>query len=208
MSSLRESSEFKRGRNGEQIVSFILRGLGYYIIPSYDFTGRDDNKAPRMLGSRLAFVIPDLDVARGGKRHWVEVKTKAKADFTRKTQREEHGIDKRHYEHYQRVEAETGCEVVIAVYEEISCEVLAITLRRIAKEVRFSANFNAGRGGYFWSRDSMQLLATVRLLNDVYEISVPLKFKPEQIGDWKPIGQVAAQIFEGLRMRLRFEDAA
>lgn len=198
MSSLHDREEFKRGRIGERIVALIMRSCGYFVIPSYDYGGSDGNKAPKMQGPKLALVIPDLDVVRGGKRHWVEVKTKGRADFTRMTAQLEHGIDLRHYEHYQRVEAESGCDVVVSVFEESTGDVLAATLRRISRVGRLSPRFNCGQGGYFWPRSVMTPIARVSHVGSAYEIHVLQRLPANPGFRWTPI----RESFEGLKFRL------
>ena len=42
--AFRETDIFKRGAAGEQKIAMFLQGMGCYIVPSYDFTGRDDNR--------------------------------------------------------------------------------------------------------------------------------------------------------------------
>ena len=90
---------------------------GWFVVPSYDYTGAEEEKAPRLQGLAEEFVIPDLDVCRNGVRKWIEVKTKGKPSPTRMTQRQEHGIAKRHWNSYWRVQEISGTEVWLAIYE-------------------------------------------------------------------------------------------
>ena len=60
-------------------MSDQLQARGWHVIPSYDYSGEDGCKAPRMQGVDSWFTLPDLDIARNGKRFWVEVKAKGKA---------------------------------------------------------------------------------------------------------------------------------
>lgn len=113
----RERPEFKLGNNGERFVAEFLQEKGYYVIPSYDYSGEDNNKAPKMQGKKTAYVIPDLDICRAGLRRWVEVKTKTEATEFKKTGELQHGIDVRHFESYLRVQDESGNEVYLAIYE-------------------------------------------------------------------------------------------
>ena len=76
MPAFRDTEEFKRGQSGERVVAGILMNRGWFVVPSYDYSGEDGNKAPKMQGADLSLVIPDLDIARGGDRRWIEVKTK------------------------------------------------------------------------------------------------------------------------------------
>jgi cytosine/adenosine deaminase-related metal-dependent hydrolase len=118
----RQRPEFQRGRAAEQMVARWLQERGWYVIPSYDYSGEDGEKAPRMQGLKRGFAVPDLDVARGGKRRWVEVKAKSRANprhdaYWGSREVPEHGIDHKNYADYLDVKAESGDEVWIAIYE-------------------------------------------------------------------------------------------
>jgi hypothetical protein len=136
VTTFRESTEFLRGRTGERIVATWLQHRGWFVIPSYDYSGEDGEKAPKMHGQREAFVLPDLDVCKAGTRRWAEVKTKAAPTFTRITGRFEHGIPLRHYNEYQRVQRETGCHVYLFIVEEDTQIVIAESLDQLSKSVR------------------------------------------------------------------------
>mgnify|MGYP001343493932 CR=1 FL=1 len=164
MTAFCETEEFIRGSNGEKLVAAYLQEHGYYVIPSYDFTGDENNKAPKLQGLRDAHVIPDLDVAKDGRRKWCEVKTKREASFTRKTGRYEHGISERHLRSYMRVQAITGTPVHLVVYEESTGALLMQTADWIAANGRRSNMKKQGRdegGMVYFPRDGMKQIYTV-----------------------------------------------
>ena len=103
---------------GKLSMAQELKRRGWFVLPSYDYSGKDDDKAPRLQGLEVSYVIPDLDVCRHGRRAWVEVKTKGAATLTRTTGRREHGISQRHWRDYWHVQRATGCEVFLCIYEE------------------------------------------------------------------------------------------
>lgn len=149
----RARPEFIQGRNGEQLVAEFLKAKGYYVIPSYDYSGEDNNKAPKLQGLRLAYVIPDLDVCREGLRRWVEVKTKTEATYYRKKKELQHGIDKRHFEQYQIVQAETGCEVSLGIYELNPRPVLLIaSIDDLNEYLCHEATSSDGSRMLYWDR--------------------------------------------------------
>lgn len=154
----RETVEFQRGHNGERMVAELLQQHGWYVIPSYDYAGEDHDKAPRLQGALGGFIIPDLDIAKDGARRWAEVKTKAEATFTRITQRLEHGISKRHYEHYQKVQQITGDEVWLFVVEENTGTVLFAKLDDLEPFKRVYNGDKMSRGGMvFYPRDCFKV---------------------------------------------------
>ena len=109
-----DTREFERGRQGELAIARWLQERGWYVIPSYDYSGQDGTKAPRLQGLLAGYAIPDLDVCRGGDRMWVEVKVKGGATYHRLTDTFEHGISLRLYRHYLEVQRLTGTQVSLS----------------------------------------------------------------------------------------------
>lgn len=152
-----ETAIYKRGRNGEEVVAQLLMENGWHIIPSYDFTGDDANKAPRLKGKGSHFAIPDLDISRDGERLWAEVKTKEKPDWYRKGQAWVHGMSLRLWNGYKRVQEITGTPVWIYVYEEESGWVIRQLLDRLAIGAREYIGTKMGQDGMvFFERDSFR----------------------------------------------------
>jgi hypothetical protein len=149
----RESPEFQRGRSGEQAVAAFLRRRGWYIIPSYDYSGEDGDKAPKLEGLHIGHPVPDLDAAQSGKRFWVEVKTKGGATFNRKRNRLEHGICVRHYRAYLEVQRITGAPVFLAIVEEDTGITLCARLDQLPAVFYEGAKMDRG-GMVFFPRDA------------------------------------------------------
>ena len=154
----KENPLYIKGHAGEVLVSQILQRRGWYIVPSYDYSGGDDDKAPRMQGEKLCYILPDLDVSREGERVWVEVKTKEEAILYRKTNTMRHGISLRHYRHYQEVEKISGCAVYLAVYEVKTGDVLMAKLSKLDKHNQIHESNNM----VYFPRDAFDLLETVK----------------------------------------------
>lgn len=92
----------------------FLIARGYYILPSYDYSGIKDDKAPRLHGRNRHLVIPDLlawHSEKGGA--WFEIKVKTHADFNRKRQHVVTGFALRHYRDYLAVKALTKLPVYV-----------------------------------------------------------------------------------------------
>lgn len=133
-----------------------LQMRGWYVIPSYDYSGEGGAKAPKLQGLKAAFPVPDLDVCRFGVRRWVEVKTKEAADFTYKTGRFEHGIE--HFDDYVRVAEETGTGAWLAIYELSTKALLLQSFAKLGAPRRSVMN---GRRMAFWPRDAFDMAATI-----------------------------------------------
>lgn len=156
MTNIRERPQFTLGRSAELIVADWLRQLGWYVIPSYDYSGDDGNKAPRLQGLTKRFPIPDLDIAQNGHRRWVEVKAKTKANWTWKTQQYEHGIE--HYDDYIQVEQETGTEAWLAIYEITTTCLLMQSFNMLGEPRRSTMN---GTRMAYWPRDAFKLVTQI-----------------------------------------------
>jgi hypothetical protein len=153
--------EFWRGRNGEKIVGALLNQRGFFVIPSYDYSGEDD-KAPRMHGPDTDHVLPDLDTARTGERYWAEVKTKAAPTLHRGSGVLEHGVSLRLWREYWQVQEITGCTVFLFVYEEGSGDVLARSLAKLDRVKRLYDGGKMGRHGMvFFPRSAFAVIANV-----------------------------------------------
>lgn len=162
MASLRETPQFKMGRRGEQVVAAMLRELGFWVIPSYDYAGPNGDRAPSLHGRDGDLAVPDLDLARNGHRRWVEIKTKSSATFTYKTRQLEHGIDWNAYQRYLDVQDITGVEVWLAFYERDTGEVLHQSLDHLATVVRRDEGTKMSRYGMaFFPRTELLLLGRV-----------------------------------------------
>jgi len=114
----------------EKAFALYLQRRGYYILPTYDYTGLKDDKAPRLKGENQSLVVPDLLAAKNGLFSWFEIKLKQQADLYRKTNVLETGLALRHWKHYQEVKRLTGTLVnIIFIHEkeqEIRCGELSI----------------------------------------------------------------------------------
>ena len=111
-------SKLAWSREAELSVADWLKTNGYFIIPSYDYSGSNGDKAPKMQSIKHCYPVPDLDVSKNGGRTWIEVKRYGYAPYNRKHGCYVHGISKRLYDSYYKVEKITGCEVWLAIEEE------------------------------------------------------------------------------------------
>lgn len=156
-----DNPEFIRGRAGEMTVAKLLRERGWYVVPSYDYSGANGDKAPKLTGLRDGFAIPDLDVARDGKRIWVEVKVKAGPTYHRITQVYEHGISLRLFGHYRRVEAITGCVVWLFILEEDSMLLRIASLQSLGDPRTYDGKRMGRDGMAFWPQERFKEWAKI-----------------------------------------------
>lgn len=87
---------------------WLQKARDYYVLPTYDYSGLADNKAPRMAGYKTNLIVPDLLAAKDGRFVWFEVKLKTAAALYRKTNTWQTGIPLRHYHHYTELQLLTG----------------------------------------------------------------------------------------------------
>lgn len=163
MTEFRDKPEYKRGQTGSRIVADRLKALGWYVIPSEDYSGQEDNKAPSLVGFADRYVTPDLDVSKAGTRKWVEVKTKKQPSPGRVLKGPCHGFRLRHLENYRRVQAITGAQVFLAVYEECSGDVLIRKLDDLPKPFVTTMRKNGRDDGphAFFRRDAFRFFFNV-----------------------------------------------
>lgn len=107
--------EFKRalavGMRGEEVVCKALLSMGISALPLYQFA---PEISPKILTSASNFNSPDL-VCFGHKgAFFVEVKTKQSWGLDRASGLLVSGINKRHFDDYAAIEAQTGIPVYIA----------------------------------------------------------------------------------------------
>lgn len=117
------------GQLGEKIVAREYRRDGWGVIASFKFSGENDNEAPAIeIDDGEREITPDLDVSKGGKRVWIEVKTHAIAAQNRKLGVGTHGVPVRLYDNYVAVEKRSGNPVFLAVVQLDTKEILVSRL--------------------------------------------------------------------------------
>jgi hypothetical protein len=136
-------AQLEIGRLGERLVEVFLKRSGEGVIPSYDYSGKDGQKAPRLQLLDRSLAIPDLDRAIRGWRRWGEVKTyRSPVPNRRRGGLLVHGFENRLFRQYLKVCELTGttCQVLVLEYE--SGWLLGIELEEIE-----SCGFDCECGG-------------------------------------------------------------
>lgn len=156
------------GREIEKAVAVWLMKRGQLILPVYDYSGLAEGKAPKFTADcqSRSLVLPDLLGAKAGNSAWFEVKFKNRADFTRKTARFETGISKRLWEHYQRVESESGFPVWLIFAHKQENELRGDSIASLRGSERIYKGYKMGHAGMvFFDYKKLKLLAK---LSSVY----------------------------------------
>jgi hypothetical protein len=106
---------------------------GNYVLPTSEYSGFHDDKAPRLEappGSE-SLVLPDFLLARERRSMFVELKYKQKAVTWRKTGQRRTGFARRLFEHYQTVESVTGLPVYVLFMHEEEDEIRGQYLKQL-----------------------------------------------------------------------------
>ena len=150
------------GREIEKAVASWLMGRGPRILPVYDYSGLSEGKAPKFTAAVQSdsLVLPDLLGAKEGKSSWFEVKFKDHADFTRKTQRLETGISKRLWEHYHKVQEQSGLPVWLIFAHRKENELRCASLASLIGTERVYGGSKMGHAGMvFFDYRALRYLA-------------------------------------------------
>ena len=99
---------FARGRVAETAIERWLMERGNWVLPVYD-VGEDANKGPQLFGHLEQLVAPDMLVFP--KLAFVEAKSKSTFTWHRITGQWTTGIDRKHYQHYLKVQERTQIPV-------------------------------------------------------------------------------------------------
>jgi hypothetical protein len=163
--------QLERSRQWEIAVGDWLRSRGCYVLPAYDYSGKDDDKAPRLQSPDgcTDLVIPDLAVfKRDTAGRWVEVKVKSCADEYRIGGYRVTGFSLRHWEHYQQVQEISGTEVLMIFIHMAEREVRAATLDALAGPLlshRYTGSRMGRHGMVFFRYDEMPRWGGLDLLS-------------------------------------------
>jgi len=154
----------EHARRVEQDVAAWLMRRNWLVLPVYDYSGQQDDKAPKLQAARRrdSLVAPDLLAARGGAHLWFEVKWKAAATLHRKTDTLETGLNLRHWRDYVAIKRESGADVWIVFVHEAEAEIRAAEVSQLARSARIYDGAKMGRGGmvFFPYRQIKRLCST------------------------------------------------
>ena len=153
--AFRSRPQFRRGRAAEEVVAKRFREHGWLTIQTNAFGGDEGDERPSLKGKDADFALPYLFLARSGQSRWLEVKLKSKPALDARAGKPVHGISARLICEYQKVQAETGIPVVLAILEEDSRTLLVERLDELLDKGRYCGADTLHKGGtWFFVRDA------------------------------------------------------
>lgn len=152
-----EAKVLEARRYEKALATWFQRRFGAYVLPTYDYSGLQENKAPKLMSASAGLVIPDLLLCRNGKTTWAECKWKTNADLHRKTGHFVTGINARHFSHYKQVKNISGCDVVIMFLHILEGEMRGDEIDALPEVHHLYEGKMMGKGGMvFWQWDKLR----------------------------------------------------
>jgi len=145
------------------LAAWFQTRFGAYILPTYDYSGLQEDKPPKLLAESESLVIPDLLICRRGKTTWVECKWKSSTALHRNTNTPTTGINLRHWEHYLRVRRVSGCDVVVMFIHIAEQEMRGDTIEtlRANEHHRYDGGKMGRDGMIFWDWGKLRRWCTL-----------------------------------------------
>lgn len=184
-------AQLERARLHEIRVAELAREHRYYVVPSYDYSGKGDDKAPKMAApaGEQDLVLPDLQCFRSGEFRWLEVKFKTRASWRERGGYLTTGMNLRLYEDYIRVERVSGGKVFVLFLHEKEREARGDALARLQEyESHRYSGPKMGRGGMvFWPYEKLPSWGTLEQIDRPFSQSPPKPIRKAPIvGVLKP----------------------
>ena len=146
-------------RRWEQALAAWVAKRGWHILPTYDFCGKGDDKAPKLVAppGQPGLVLPDLQCFKGGRVKWCECKWKARADYYRKGGYRVTGISSRLLREYEAVEKATNAQVVLTFLHEAEQEIRGAPIKALRSSFShaYSGPMMSHGGMVFWKYDAI-----------------------------------------------------
>lgn len=159
--------EFQRARSRayEAAMTSFLQGRGYYTLATYDYSGKADDKAPRLLAVNRGLVVPDVLAFHGEKAGaWFEVKLKRRAVVYHKTNTLETGFATRLLNAYREVKGLTGLNVWLVFIHEREDVVKTCEIGRLPISHVYAGDLMDRGGTTFLKFDELKPIATMSQL--------------------------------------------
>ena len=160
------------GRTIEHAVKDAIRAR-YSVVMTANISSA--NGGPRMEDAQNGVVLADLQLYRGVRAGWVEVKSKSRSMFYRNWNRHEHGIDRDKMREYWRLQSETGQTVYLLICEAESGDVLMQSLSTLGSQGNYRKGRDSRSGKWMinWDRGIFARVGTFAIpADDMRNISV------------------------------------
>ncbi len=202
-------TQLKAGRVIEECVNKLLRDAGYYVIPSYDWSGPDGSKAPSVLAPKGwdNLVMPDLQTFDKGVQRWLEVKWKWWADYYRKHNVLVTGISQRLYEHYRAVQAATGAKVHLLFVHHKEAEMRGDAIDNLANYVdhTYDGRLMGKDGMVFWPYERIPRWGSLDVIEYPFATGPTPEPKPAASAVLKPLAKAVSRDRERERPQLAWD---
>ena len=141
------------------VARYLQKRVGGTIL----YTGElNRDGAPMLHTGGEDVLVPDI-LIQGTKRGsiYVEVKSKSKASYHRRSGAYQTGFDAHMFEHYERAQAITGTPVYVVFVHKDTGQVLWGSLTELAASIHHTGR-SKGKRMHYWSLDSLRPLCNVR----------------------------------------------
>lgn len=162
------------GRTIEHAVKDAIRAR-YSVVMTANILSA--NGGPRMENSQDGITLADLQLYRGVRAGWVEVKSKARSNFYRNWNRHEHGIDRDKMRQYWRLQVETQQTVYLLICEAESGDVLMQSLSTLGSQGNYRKGRDSRSGKWMinWDRGIFAKVGSFSIpADDMRNISVEI----------------------------------
>jgi hypothetical protein len=160
------AEKLERSRIYEVAFASWLQSRGWYTLAAYDYSGKADDKAPRLMCGNTGLVTPDIFAVQLDKRAWFEVKLKSNADLYRKTNTLVTGLPLRHWQHYHDVKALTDMPVWIVFIHEAEETVVTAEIDDIATSHTYTGSSMDRGGTIFFIFEKLRPVTTLHDLRN------------------------------------------
>lgn len=152
---LRDTYDFRRGREFEQHFARLMINRGWAVIRCYAIDA--DNTAPMLDGPFKGLRLPDLQIFPKANPYFVECKLKKASTYTYSKHIYEQGIGLRAYRDYCAVQRQSGIKVFLAIAEHDDKVILVQSLDRLGQPREYHGKKMDPGGMAFWHRDQFVL---------------------------------------------------
>ena len=167
---------FLAGRTIEHAVKDAIKQR-YSVVMTANITGSNGH-GPRMEDSRVGVVLADLQLYRGVRAGWVEVKGKSAPMAYGKWNRQEHGVDRDKWREYVKLGRETQQTVYLLICEVQSAVLLMQSLNTLMSSGTPRVGKYEGKTLISFDRAAFAPVGTIEIpADDLRQMSVSIDWE-------------------------------